>query len=435
MCHRWATTRRTSSRLFRCVVFVCASLYCPFSHLHTLWHHIVPWQVGYANGSLSGSRSKTHPRRPMWKNGFSSLMLLLNDPIPQNRVMSSLRLQGYRCLSYRHHGNQRKPRTQLVLGSVLRHHCLCCSHDLHVNVWNYPSRVMLYCQATRILSPQDRITLPCGVRWALTRSWPNTWLTFTKLWQIPWRFLKEISLPLLSHKASTSTFLLNQLCRRGSASTTGTLGPDVERKTLLRNKLRGNGILLPCKKHLIMSNTLFFKNDFTWPTLRAARFSSTRTPSTLTSDISVKSIYLHDRRRGVQDQVVEGEQGRVLQGVLSRASFRRAAVSGQKFFTVLSLHISNIWRQEERHRQEAHPASSCHYDFSRSWPGSRWFQWNSLGMSQPWQSQYYWWSLCWLPCLRHRAPHRCGTRIHPEQLGRRLWISQLTRIAAFLESK
>ena len=47
-------------------------------------------------------------------------------------------------------------------------------------------------------------------------------------------------------------------------------------------------------------------------------------------------------RRGVQDQVVEGEQGRVLQGVLSRASFRRAAVSGQKFFTVLSLHISNI---------------------------------------------------------------------------------------------
>ena len=31
-----------------------------------------------------------------------------------------------------------------------------------------------------------------------------------------------------------------------------------------------------------------------------------------------------------------------MQGVLSRASFRRAAVSGQKFFTVLSLHISNI---------------------------------------------------------------------------------------------
>ena len=46
------------------------------------------------------------------------------------------------------------------------------------------------------------------------------------------------SLPLLSHMASTNTFLLNHLCRRGSASTTGTLDPDVERKTHLRNKLR-----------------------------------------------------------------------------------------------------------------------------------------------------------------------------------------------------
>ena len=62
--------------------------------------------------------------------------------------------------------------------------------------------------------------------------------------------------------------------------------------------------------------------------------------------ISVKSIYLHDTRRGLQDQVVEGEQGWVLQGVLSRASLRRAAVSGQKFFTVLSLHISNIYAKK-----------------------------------------------------------------------------------------
>ena len=63
-------------------------------------------------------------------------------------------------------------------------------------------------------------------------------------------------------------------------------------------------------------------------------------------DISVKSIYLHDTRRGSQDQVVEGEQGWVLQGVLSRASLRRAAVSGQKFLTGLSLHISNIYAKK-----------------------------------------------------------------------------------------
>ena len=48
--------------------------------------------------------------------------------------------------------DHRKTRTQLVLGNVLRHHCLHCSHDLHVNVWNYPSLVMLFRPATRILS-------------------------------------------------------------------------------------------------------------------------------------------------------------------------------------------------------------------------------------------------------------------------------------------
>ena len=63
-------------------------------------------------------------------------------------------------------------------------------------------------------------------------------------------------------------------------------------------------------------------------------------------DISVKSFYLHDTRRGLQDQVVEGEQGWVLQGFLSRASIRRAAASGQKVFTVLSLHINNVFAKK-----------------------------------------------------------------------------------------
>ena len=64
-------------------------------------------------------------------------------------------------------------------------------------------------------------------------------------------------------------------------------------------------------------------------------------------DINVKSIYLHDTWRGLPDQIIEGEQGWVLQGVLSRASFRRAAVSGRKFFTVLSLLVSNIYAKRK----------------------------------------------------------------------------------------
>ena len=64
---------------------------------------------------------------------------------------------------------------------------------------------------------------------------------------------------------------------------------------------------------------------------------------TFCSDVDVKSIYVHDTRRDLPAQVIEGEQGRVMQGVLSRPSFRRAPVSGQKYFTVLSLHMSNIY--------------------------------------------------------------------------------------------
>ena len=63
-------------------------------------------------------------------------------------------------------------------------------------------------------------------------------------------------------------------------------------------------------------------------------------------NIDVKSIYLHDTRRDLPDQVVEGDQGWVMQGVLSRASFRRPPLSGQETFTVLSLHISHIYAKK-----------------------------------------------------------------------------------------
>ena len=65
------------------------------------------------------------------------------------------------------------------------------------------------------------------------------------------------------------------------------------------------------------------------------------------TNIDVKSIYLHDTRRDLPDQVMEGQQGWVLQGVLSRASFRRPPVSDQVTFTVLSLHISNIYAKKK----------------------------------------------------------------------------------------
>ena len=63
-------------------------------------------------------------------------------------------------------------------------------------------------------------------------------------------------------------------------------------------------------------------------------------------DVKVKSIYLHDIRRVLPDKVAEGDSGWVLLGVLSRVSFRRQPPSGQKTFTVLSLHINNNYAKK-----------------------------------------------------------------------------------------
>ena len=81
-------------------------------------------------------------------------------------------------------------------------------------------------------------------------------------------------------------------------------------------------------------------------------------------NVVVKSIYLHDTRRDLPDQVMEREQGWIMQGVLSRASFRRPPVGGQVTFYGAVSTYQQLLCQEERHRQEAH--SSCHHDFSRS---------------------------------------------------------------------
>ena len=68
---------------------------------------------------------------------------------------------------------------------------------------------------------------------------------------------------------------------------------------------------------------------------------------TFYTDVRVKSLYLHDTRRDSTVQVVEGDLGWVLQGVLSRATFRRPSVSGQKHFTVLSFHINNNYAKQK----------------------------------------------------------------------------------------
>ena len=65
------------------------------------------------------------------------------------------------------------------------------------------------------------------------------------------------------------------------------------------------------------------------------------------------------------DHIVEGEDGWVLQGLVSRASFRRAAASGPKGLHGVVVAHQQCLCQEKRHCQESHSNHSRYYDFSR----------------------------------------------------------------------
>ena len=70
---------------------------------------------------------------------------------------------------------------------------------------------------------------------------------------------------------------------------------------------------------------------------------------------SGKSIYLHDTGRGVQDHIVEGEQGWVLQGVGSFTCLI-SSITSERAEVLYSARSSyqQLLRQKERHRQEVH---------------------------------------------------------------------------------
>ena len=106
-----------------------------------------------------------------------------------------------------------------------------------------------------------------------------------------------------------------------------------------RRGKEGNGILSPCRMRLSMLTT---SSPRTVPRNSLRGMCSAVRQGYFFADVKVKSIYLHDTRRGLPDKVMEGDSGWVLQGVLSRASFRRQPLSGLETFTVLSLHITNV---------------------------------------------------------------------------------------------
>ena len=117
-------------------------------------------------------------------------------------------------------------------------------------------------------------------------------------------------------------------------------GAGVEKEVLAKNRLRRNGTF---------SITLHGAIEYIDHEFLTTRFHVTHTeavPSFSTKtlffpDIKVTSIYFHDARHSQPDKVIEGETGWVIQGVVSKASFRRKPRGGKSSFTVMSLHINN----------------------------------------------------------------------------------------------
>ena len=193
--------------------------------------------------------------------------------------------------------------TNFTFGNDWRHHCPNCGHGLpnatpyirnssvpFPNAWNCLFRAMISCQATRILSPQDRITLLRGSSRALMRSGPNMWLTFKKLRQISMKLQKEDMLHLLRHMASTNTLLINLLCTGGFSIYNWNIGHRRGREDAFEKQIAK-------KWHIV---TLIEASDYVNHDILHERFHVTRflgcailfNKDTFYPDITVKSTFM-----------------------------------------------------------------------------------------------------------------------------------------------
>ena len=131
------------------------------------------------------------------------------------------------------------------------------------------------------------------------------------------REASEIKLSISSHKnSSRKRFATRSIVQRRLSIYNWNLGPLREKEDAFEQQIAG-------KWHII---TLQEASEYVDHELLTNRFHVTHyagcailfNKNTFYPNIDVKSIYLHDA------QVIEGEQGWVLQGVLSRAVFRRS---------------------------------------------------------------------------------------------------------------
>ena len=199
-------------------------------------------------------------------------------------------------------------------------------------------------------------------------------------------------------------------------SPTGIQDLDEGRKMLLKNKSQVSGTSSHYKEQLSLSTHDTLTNRFHVTHYGGCAILFNK--DTFYPNIDVKSLYLHDTRRDLPDKVVEGDQVWVLQGVLSRASFRRPPLSGHKTFTVLSLPVSNIYSKKN---DVLRKSSSSQSDPLRLVNILTWLQ--VISMEQRGDAATETTSvpsakpLLTSLCQRRRAPHHCGDPDRSQTIG------------------
>ena len=171
------------------------------------------------------------------------------------------------------------------------------------------------------------------------------WLMYKKLPQTFARHQKGGLLHLLRQSVPVNIFPIVHLCRSGFSIYNWNPGPRRGKEDAFEKQIAG-------RWHVITPQEAaeYVDHDLLTSRFHATHYAGCAilfNKDTFYTNIDVKSIYLHDTRRDLPDQVMEGEQGWVMQGVLSRASFLRPPTSGQVTFTVLSLNISNIYDKKK----------------------------------------------------------------------------------------
>ena len=322
-------------------------------------------QARYVNGNPSGSRSGNFSKRLSWRSGSSSAKNRLPNKIlwislcstAQTTLIAHLQHPDHRDNLTLFHGHPRGLKIRLLFGSKLRHHCLLYGHRPKCN-FIHPRQLSPFPECLELPFSNEEILRGYDDIVSSESDYFTAWVKLS-----PYEVLV---LHMVENQRATADFREALVRRPVTSSDTNSVNKHFATRSIVQKRL---SIYNWNPEHRLGKEDAFEKqiaekwhiitlqeaSEYVDHDILPGRFHVTHfagravlfNKDTFFPNIDVKSIYLHDTRRDLPDQVMEGEQGWVMQVVLSRASFRRPPLSGQKTRTVLSLHISNIYAEKK----------------------------------------------------------------------------------------